>query len=109
MDQMITKYGQEWSCFCYNGRTPCSCFGTVESLMDTTIEDNHQKHDCSQEWWHRFPSVRMDLHHILSPNSVSADLRAVRVWTRRLLAGQVTWPLDGSLWNNALKAGRGRA
>eukprot|EP00971_Amphidinium_carterae_P235520 4673745-Amphidinium_carterae.1 len=40
---------------------------------------------------------------------VSADLSTVRVWHRRLLAGRVEWPLEASLWNDALKPGRGRA
>eukprot|EP00971_Amphidinium_carterae_P191710 3804035-Amphidinium_carterae.2 len=38
----------------------------------------------------------------------SADLNTVRVGHRRVLAGQVTWPLEERLWSDALKDGRGR-
>eukprot|EP00971_Amphidinium_carterae_P193317 3836290-Amphidinium_carterae.1 len=33
------------------------------------------------------------------------EVSTVRVWYRRLLAGQVHWPLDDNLWNNAFKPG----
>eukprot|EP00971_Amphidinium_carterae_P207679 4120927-Amphidinium_carterae.1 len=39
---------------------------------------------------------------------VSADLSTVKVWHRRIFAGRVEWPLEASLWSDALKPGRGR-
>eukprot|EP00971_Amphidinium_carterae_P098485 1947818-Amphidinium_carterae.1 len=38
--------------------------------------------------------------------TLDADSNTVRVWTRRLLVGQVTRPADDNLWNNALIVGR---
>eukprot|EP00971_Amphidinium_carterae_P225389 4470556-Amphidinium_carterae.1 len=38
---------------------------------------------------------------------VSADLSAVRVWHRRILAGKLDWPLPDAMWDNALRPGRG--
>eukprot|EP00971_Amphidinium_carterae_P048289 951208-Amphidinium_carterae.1 len=39
---------------------------------------------------------------------VSADLSTVRVWQRQLAAGMVTWPLFQTIWEGALRKGRGR-
>eukprot|EP00971_Amphidinium_carterae_P092636 1834831-Amphidinium_carterae.1 len=39
---------------------------------------------------------------------VSADLSTIRVWHRRILAGKLEWPLPDSMWDNALRPGRGR-
>eukprot|EP00971_Amphidinium_carterae_P017235 340183-Amphidinium_carterae.1 len=44
----------------------------------------------------------------LGAPQVSADLSTVRFWHRHILAGQVTWPLEARLWNDALETGRGR-
>eukprot|EP00971_Amphidinium_carterae_P099422 1966882-Amphidinium_carterae.4 len=39
---------------------------------------------------------------------VTADLNAIRVWQRKLSTGTLEWPLDESIWDNALSKGRGR-
>eukprot|EP00971_Amphidinium_carterae_P151951 3011548-Amphidinium_carterae.1 len=38
---------------------------------------------------------------------VTADLNTIRVWQRKLNAGTLKWPLEQSIWNNALSKGRG--
>eukprot|EP00971_Amphidinium_carterae_P230341 4571282-Amphidinium_carterae.2 len=43
---------------------------------------------------------------------VTADLSTVRVWQRRVAAGEIIWPLSESnsdvSWEGALRRGRGR-
>eukprot|EP00971_Amphidinium_carterae_P166116 3292667-Amphidinium_carterae.5 len=39
---------------------------------------------------------------------VAADLNTIRVWQRKVLTGNLDWPLEASVWDNALSKGRGR-
>eukprot|EP00971_Amphidinium_carterae_P329415 6461846-Amphidinium_carterae.1 len=39
---------------------------------------------------------------------VAADLNTIRVWQRKLNTGTLEWPLEESIWDNALSKGQGR-
>eukprot|EP00971_Amphidinium_carterae_P077016 1521748-Amphidinium_carterae.3 len=39
---------------------------------------------------------------------VAADLNTIRVWQHKLNSGTLEWPLEESVWDNAVSKGRGR-
>eukprot|EP00971_Amphidinium_carterae_P307302 6106875-Amphidinium_carterae.1 len=39
---------------------------------------------------------------------LTADLNTIRAWQRKLDASTLAWPLEPSVWDNALDNGRGK-